>query len=57
MAFKVSDISDRTIALREHKSGKEAERTYMPENVSRRLGEYIKERALQGETRIFPICY
>ena len=29
----------------------------MPENVSRKLVEYIKEKALQGEERIFPICY
>ncbi|MGZ6276657.1 MAG: hypothetical protein ACXWMI_11210 [Syntrophales bacterium] len=29
----------------------------MPEKVSRKLVEYIKEKALQGEERIFPICY
>jgi len=57
LKIKVSDVSDRTITLREPKSGKEAERAYMPENVSRKLAEYIKEKSLQGETRIFPICY
>ena len=57
LKIKVSDVSDRTITLREPKSGKETERAYMPENVSRKLAEYIKEKALQGETRIFPICY
>jgi integrase/recombinase XerD len=57
LKLKVSDVSDRTITLREPKSGKEAETAYMPENVSRKLGEYLKEKALQGETRIFPICY
>ena len=51
------DVTDRTINLREPKSGKETERAYMPENVSKKLAEYIKEKALQGETRIFPICY
>jgi integrase/recombinase XerD len=45
------------MTLREPKSGKETERAYMPENVSRKLAEYIKEKALQGEARIFPICY
>lgn len=30
---------------------------YMPENVSRKLAEYIKENILQGEDRVFPICY
>jgi len=29
----------------------------MPENVSRKLSEYIKEKVINGEDRIFPICY
>jgi integrase/recombinase XerD len=57
LKIRVSDVSDRTITLREPKSGKETERAYMPENVSRKLAEYIKEKSLEGETRIFPICY
>jgi integrase len=57
LKIRVSDVSDRTIILREPKSGKEIEMAYMPENVSRKLVEYIKEKALQGEERIFPICY
>lgn len=57
LKIKVSDVSGRTITLREPKSGKEAEMAYMPENVSRKLAEYIKEKTLQGEDRIFPICY
>lgn len=57
LKIKVSDVSDRTITRRDPKSGKKAEMAYMPENVSRKLGEYIKEKALQGEDRIFPICY
>jgi integrase len=57
LKIKVSDVSDRTITLREPKSGKEAEMAYMPENVSRKLADYIKEKTLQGEERIFPICY
>ena len=57
LKIKVSDVSDRTIMLREPKSGKEAEIAYMPENVSRKLSEYIQEKAIPGEERIFPICY
>ncbi len=57
LKIKVADVSDRTITLREPKSGKEAETAYMPENVSRKLAEYVKEKAFQGEERIFPICY
>lgn len=57
LKIKASDVSERTITLREPKSGKESEMAYMPENVSRKLTEYIKEKAFKGETRIFPICY
>jgi integrase len=57
LKIKGSDVSDRTITLREPKSGKETERAYMPENVSRKLAEYVKEKAINGEARIFPICY
>ncbi len=57
LKIKASDVSDRTITLREPKSGKETERAYMPENVSRKLAEYVKEKAINGEDRIFPICY
>ncbi len=55
--IRVSDVSDRTITLREPKSGKEAEIAYMPENVSRKLAEYITQHALHGEDRVFPMCY
>ena len=57
LKIKASDVSDRTITLREPKSGKDTERAYMPENVSRKLAEYITEKSLQGEARVFPICY
>jgi integrase len=57
LKIKVSDVADRTLTLREPKSGKEAEKAYMPESVSRKLAEYVKEKALREEDRIFPICY
>jgi integrase/recombinase XerD len=57
LKIKVSDISDRTITLREPKSGKESELAYMPENVSKKLAEYVKGKALQLDDRPFPICY
>ncbi|HET6459188.1 MAG TPA: tyrosine-type recombinase/integrase [Syntrophales bacterium] len=57
LKIKVSDVSDRTITLREPKSGKEAEMAYMPENMSRKLAEYIKDKNLRERKRIFPICY
>ncbi|MBN1550215.1 site-specific integrase [bacterium] len=57
LKIRVSDVCDRTITLREPKSGKELEMAYMPENVSKKLSEYIKEKAFAGDERIFPICY
>ncbi len=57
LKIKGSDVADRTITLREPKSGKETDRAYMPENVAKKLAEYVKEKAINGEDRIFPICY
>lgn len=57
LKIKVSDVSDRTITLREPKSGKESELAYMPENVSKKLTKYIKDNALQSDDCPFPICY
>ena len=45
LKIKVSDISDRTNALRAPKSGKESELAYMPENVSKKLAEYVRDKA------------
>ena len=45
LKIKVSDISDRTNALRAPKSGKESELAYMPENVSKKLAEYVMDKA------------
>ena len=57
LKIKVSDVLNRTITLREPKSGKEAELAYMPENVSKKLAEYIKDKAFQSYDRPFPISY
>lgn len=52
LKIRASDVSHRTITLREPKSGKETEIAYMPENVAKKLTEYIKEKALRGRTDI-----
>jgi len=57
LKLKVSDVAERTITLREPKSGRDAEVAYMPENISRKLVEYIKEKNLRAGDRLFPICY
>jgi integrase len=39
LKIKVSDVLDRTITLREPKSGKETELAYIPESVSKKAGK------------------
>ena len=55
--IRASDISERTITLRTPKSGRDTELAFMPENISKKLKEYIGSERLQPEDRVFPICY
>jgi integrase/recombinase XerD len=57
LKIKVSDVSDRKLTLREPKSGRESEVAYMPEQIAKRLQDYIKDKKLGPEDRLFPICY
>jgi integrase/recombinase XerD len=55
--IRVSDVSERRLTITQPKSGKEAEMAFMPENVAKRLRDYIKDKNLSLEDRVFPICY
>ena len=57
LELKVSDISDRKIIIREPKSGKESEVAFMPEQIAKRVDEYIKKERLHPDDKLFPICY
>ena len=57
LKIKVSDVSDRKLVLKEPKSGKESEMAFMPEQIAKRLHDYIQHESLSPEDRIFPICY
>ena len=57
LKIKASDISDRKLVLKEPKSGKESEVAFMPEQIAKRLHDYIQQESLSPEDRIFPICY
>lgn len=57
LGLKVSDISDRKIIIREPKSGKESEVAFMPEQIAKRMSEYITNKGLRPDDKIFPICY
>jgi integrase len=51
------DIQDRKITLPEPKSGKESEVVFIPQKVADRLKDYIKEKGIEPDQRIFPITY
>jgi integrase len=51
------DVQDRKITLPEPKSGKESEVVFIPQKVADRLKNYIKEKGIKPDQRIFPITY
>ncbi len=57
LKIKVSDVSDRKLILRGPKSGKESEVAFMPEQIAKRVNDYIQQKSISPEDRIFPICY
>ena len=57
LKIKASDVSDRKLILKEPKSGKESEVAFMPEQIAKRLHDYIQQENLSPEDRVFPICY
>ncbi len=57
LGLRVSDIFDRKIIIRQPKSGKDEEMAFMPEQISKRLNDYILEKKLSDNDRIFPVCY
>jgi integrase/recombinase XerD len=57
LKIKVSDAVDRKLVLKEPKSGKESDVAFMPEQIAKRLHDYIQQENLTPGDRIFPICY
>ena len=57
LKIRVSDVVDRKLVLNEPKSGKELEVAFMPEQIAKRLHDYIQQEDLTPGDRIFPICY
>jgi integrase/recombinase XerD len=57
LKIKVSDVSDRKLTLRTPKSGKESEMAFMPEQIAKRVHDYIQQKPLSPDDRLFPICY
>lgn len=57
LRLTAKDVSDRKLILQEPKSGKDEEVAFMPEQVAKRLIEYMNHENLLLGDRIFPICY
>jgi integrase/recombinase XerD len=51
------DVNERKLVLRDPKSGKERELVFLPQKVAERLKVYIRQKGIQPDQRIFPICY
>lgn len=52
-----SDINGRRLTLKEPKSGREHEFIFVPQRLADRLKDYIREKGIHSNQRIFPICY
>jgi integrase/recombinase XerD len=51
------DSEDRRLIIRNPKSGREAEVVFIPQKVAERLREYIRDKGIRPDQRIFPITY
>lgn len=55
--LKPADIEDQKLLLHDPKSGREQEVVFIPKKISRRLQDYIREKNILPDQRIFPITY
>jgi len=51
------DSEDRKVIIRNPKSGRESEVVFIPQKVAERLREYIRDKGIRADQRIFPITY
>ena len=55
--FRVKDIEDQKLVIRDPKSIKETESAYIPQKLADRLNEYVRIKKIETEARIFPLSY
>ena len=51
------DVKDQKITLPDPKSCRESEIVFIPQKIADRLREYIQDKGIKTEQRIFPITY
>ena len=54
---EVRDVDGRKLTLRDPKSGKQMEVVFVPQKVADRLKEYIEQKGIGPDERIFPLTY
>ncbi len=52
-----NDVDGRKLTLRDPKSGKQMEVVFIPQKVADRLKEYIEQKGIGPDERIFPLTY
>jgi integrase/recombinase XerD len=52
-----ADVDERKLTLRDPKSGRGQEVVFIPQKLADRLKDYIREKEIEPEKRIFPITY
>jgi integrase len=57
LGLKPDDIDDRKLLLHEPKSGREQEVVFIPQKLCNRLVNYVRDRNIPNNQRIFPITY
>ena len=57
LKLRVCDVDERKLTILNPKSGRQNEIVFIPQKVSVRLKEYIRQKGLEPNQRIFPICY
>jgi len=55
--LRADDVDGRKLILRDPKSGREAEVVFIPQKIADRLKEYMDQKGLVGQQRIFPLTY
>ena len=57
LKLTADDIDDRKVRIKDPKSGKEAEAVFIPQKIAERLKQYIREKGIMPDDKIFPITY
>jgi integrase/recombinase XerD len=57
LKLTLRDVQDRKLTLRDPKSGQRREHVFIPQKVADRLKEYIRDKNIQPDQRVFPMCY